>query len=74
MPYKIKEVADMVGVTVRTLHHYDQAGLLKPGSVTTTGYRLYSDSDIERLQHILFFKELGFRLHEIKRNPGQPGV
>lgn len=73
MPYKIKEVADLVGVTVRTLHHYDQACLLKPGSVTTTGYRLYTDSDLERLQQILFFKELGFRLHEIKRILDSPG-
>lgn len=66
MSYKIKEVSDMVGVTVRTLHHYDQAGLLKPGAVTAAGYRIYSDSDLEKLQQILFLKELGFRLQEIK--------
>jgi DNA-binding transcriptional MerR regulator len=73
MPYKIKEVADMVGVTVRTLHHYDQTGLLRPGSVTTAGYRLYSDYDLERLQQILFFKELGFKLYEIKGILDSPG-
>lgn len=66
MPYKIKEVADIVGVSVRTLHHYDQIGLLKPESLTTAGYRLYSDHDLENLQQILFFKELGFSLNEIR--------
>ena len=58
MPYKIKEVADIVGISVRALHHYDQVGLLKPESVTTAGYRLYTDHDLERLQQVLFFKEL----------------
>lgn len=66
MSYKVKEVADMAGVSVRTLHHYDQIGLLKPQSVTSAGYRLYTDSDLETLQQILFFKELDFNLQEIK--------
>lgn len=66
MPYKVKEVRDMVGVSVRTLHYYDQIGLLKPESVSAAGYRLYTDSDLERLQQILFFKELDFNLQEIK--------
>ena len=66
MSYKIKEVADMVGVSVRTLHHYDQIGILKPESVTTAGYRLYTEVDLERLQQVLFFKELDFNLQEIK--------
>ncbi|MGH4123565.1 MAG: MerR family transcriptional regulator [Clostridium sp.] len=66
MPYKIKEVADMVGVSIRTLHHYDQIGILKPDSVTAAGYRLYTDVDLERLQQVLFFKELDFNLEEIK--------
>lgn len=66
MSYKVKEVADMAGVSVRTLHHYDQIGILKPDSVTDAGYRLYTDKDIERLQQILFFKELDFNLQEIK--------
>jgi DNA-binding transcriptional MerR regulator len=73
MPYKIKEVSDMVGVTVRTLHHYDRTGLLKPRTVTAAGYRLYSDADLEKLQQILFFKELGFRLQEIKGILDNPG-
>jgi len=64
--YKVKEVSNLVGVSVRTLHHYDDIGLLKPEFVTEAGYRLYSDKDLERLQQILFFKELDFTLQEIK--------
>lgn len=63
---KIKEVAKLVGVSVRTLHHYDQINLLKPEEVTDSGYRLYSDKNLVTLQQILFFKELGFSLQEIK--------
>ena len=66
MSYKIKEVADMVGISVRTLHHYDQVGILKPNSITPAGYRIYTDDDLERLQQVLFFKELDFTLLEIK--------
>jgi DNA-binding transcriptional MerR regulator len=66
MALKVKEVADLVGVSVRTLHHYDQIGLLKPESVSPAGYRLYTDHNLERLQQILFFKEIGFELHQIK--------
>jgi len=64
--YKIKEVADMAGISVRMLHHYDKIGLLKPESVSAAGYRLYSDENLDRLQQILFFKELNFTLQEIK--------
>ncbi len=73
MSYKVKEVADMVGVSVRTLHHYDQIGLLPPESISPAGYRLYSDQDLERLQQILFFKELGFSLQESKDIINKPG-
>ncbi len=66
MHYKIKEVADMAGISVRMLHHYDKIGLLKPESVSAAGYRLYSDENLDRLQQILFFKELNFTLQEIK--------
>ena len=51
---------------MRTLHHYDPIGLLKPASLSASGYRLYSDANLERLQQILFFRELGFSLQEIK--------
>ncbi|TCP19154.1 MerR family transcriptional regulator [Scopulibacillus darangshiensis] len=66
MPMKVKEVADLIGISVRTLHHYDDIGLLTPKETTESGYRLYSDDDLEMLQQILFFKELGFPLKRIK--------
>lgn len=66
MNYKVKEVAQLVGISIRTLHHYHQIELLTPSSITSSGYRLYNDSDLERLQQILFFKELDFNLSEIK--------
>lgn len=63
---KVKEVADLVGVSVRTLHHYDEIGLLSPDAITESGYRLYSNDNLETLQQILFFKELDFPLKKIK--------
>ncbi|MFP3821825.1 MerR family transcriptional regulator, partial [Bacillus sp. SIMBA_008] len=62
----VKEVADLIGVSIRTLHHYDQIGLLTPQETTDSGYRLYSEENLEQLQQILFFKELDFSLKEIK--------
>lgn len=58
-------MARWAGVSVRTLHHYDQIGLLSPSGRTTGGYRRYDDVDLERLQQILFYRELGFPLEEI---------
>ena len=63
---KVKEVADFVGISVRTLHHYDEIGLLTPDAITESGYRVYSDENLETLQQILFFRELGFPLKKIK--------
>jgi len=63
---KVREVADLVGISVRTLHHYDEIGLLVPNQTTEAGYRLYSDANLETLQQILFFRELGFPLGQIK--------
>ena len=63
---KISEVAKLSGITVRTLHYYDEIGLLKPSDITDSGYRKYSSEDLERLQQILFFRELDFPLNEIK--------
>lgn len=63
---KVKEVADLVGISVRTLHHYDDIELLIPAATTESGYRIYSNENLETLQQILFFRELGFPLKEIK--------
>ena len=62
---KVKEVAELTGVSIRTLHHYDRIGLLSPEHVTEAGYRQYSERDLETLQQILFFRELGFPLKNI---------
>ncbi|HSP21976.1 MAG TPA: MerR family transcriptional regulator [Planococcus sp. (in: firmicutes)] len=64
--YKVQEVAKIAGVSVRTLHHYDSIGLLKPSNIGSNRYRYYNDEDLKLLQHILFFKELGFSLKKIQ--------
>jgi DNA-binding transcriptional MerR regulator len=61
----VGEVSALAGVTVRTLHHYDERGLLSPSGRTEAGYRLYSERDLERLQEILGWRALGFSLEEI---------
>ncbi len=73
MSYSVGQVAELAGVTVRTLHHYGQIGLLEPQDRSTAGYRRYSDDDLQQLQHILFYRELGFSLEDIAtilRDPG----
>ncbi len=65
MAYKVGDVAKIANVSVRTLHHYDELGLLEPSQRSEAGYRLYSDEDLDRLQTVLFFRELGFSLDEI---------
>lgn len=64
---KISDVAKLTGVTVRTLHYYDEIGLLKPSGITEAGYRVYNDTDLEILQQILFFRELDFPLEDIRK-------
>lgn len=65
--YQAQEFAERSGVTVRTLHHYDRLGLLKPSRYTEAGYRLYGASDFARLQQIVMLKFVGLSLKEIKR-------
>ena len=62
----ISQVAKLTGVSIRTLQYYDEIGLLKPSKLTAAGYRMYDDNTLQILQQILFFKELGFPLKEIK--------
>lgn len=71
--YTVSRLAKMAGVSVRTLHHYDQIGLLRPSARTEAGYRLYGEPDLLRLQQILFFKELDMPLDEVRRVLDDPG-
>ena len=63
----VKQMSEISGVSVRTLHHYDAIGLLKPTAVTDAGYRLYDEAALRRLHSILLFRELQFPLKEIKK-------
>lgn len=69
----VKQVSKLTGVSIRTLHHYDAIGLLTPSQVTESGYRLYDDRALQRLQTILLFRSLQFPLKEIKRILDSPG-
>ena len=62
----VKQISSLTGVSVRTLHHYDSIGLLKPTAITEAGYRLYDDVALQRLQQILLLRELGFPLKDIQ--------
>ena len=68
----VGEIARLAGVTVRTLHHYDEIGLVTPTDRTEAGYRLYGYREAARLQEVLFFRELGFGLDEIKAIVDEP--
>jgi len=63
--YTVGQLAALAHVTVRALHHYDEIGLLTPSARTEAGYRRYSERDLERLQQLLFYRELGFPLDQI---------
>lgn len=65
MEYTVKSLAKLAGITVRTLHHYDRIGLLHPSYINDSGYRIYTDEELDLLQQILFFRELAFGLDEI---------
>ncbi len=65
MHYSVGDIARIAGVTVRTMHHYDAVGLVSPTARSASGYRLYSDDDVDRLQQVLFYRELGFSLDQI---------
>jgi DNA-binding transcriptional MerR regulator len=65
MSWTVGELARLAGVTVRTLHHYDRIGLVQPGERTPAGYRSYDGRDLDRLQQVLVYRELGFPLEEV---------
>ena len=72
--FTVGELARLAGITVRTLHHYDEIGLVSPMERTTAGYRTYGRAEVERLQEVLFFKQLGFGLDEIGRLIAETGI
>ncbi|MCL2874146.1 MAG: MerR family transcriptional regulator [Defluviitaleaceae bacterium] len=67
MNYTVNKLAKMSGVSNRTLRYYDQIGLLKPGRISSNGYRIYEKTEVDALQEILFYRELGVSLDEIKK-------
>lgn len=70
----VKEISDLTGISVRTLHYYDEIGLLKPTQKSDAGYRLYDDKALETLQQILFFREFDISLKEIKAVLDNPAL
>lgn len=64
--YSVKQLSNLAGVTVRTLHYYDEIGLLQPTVVQENGYRRYGETAVYQLQQILFYREMGFSLEEIR--------
>ena len=66
MEYTIQKIANLAGISTRTLRHYDSIDLLKPMRINSSGYRIYGENEIDKLQQILFFRELGFGLDTIK--------
>ena len=70
----VKEMSDLTGVSVRTLHYYDEIGLLNPTEKSEAGYRLYDDKALDTLQQILFFREFDISLKEIKRVMDNPAL
>ncbi|MGG1662981.1 MerR family transcriptional regulator [Brevibacillus sp. NRS-1366] len=66
MLYTVHEVAKLSGTTIKTLYHYQKVGLLLPEKITENGYRYYGEKELERLQQILFYRELDFSLERIK--------
>jgi DNA-binding transcriptional MerR regulator len=73
MAFTVGELAKLTGVTVRTLHHYDEIGLVRPSGRSAGGYRLYDDSDVLRLQQVLLHRELGLPLEQIAAVLDAPG-
>src|SRR5688572_7342261 len=71
MAYTVKKLAAMSGVSVRALHFYDETGLLKPAYLGANGYRFYEEAQLLALQQILFYRELGFELKQIKQILGR---
>lgn len=72
MEYTIQKLSQMAGISTRTLRYYDEIGLLKPARINSSGYRIYGAGEVDRLQQILFYRELGFSLGTIKEIISSP--
>lgn len=73
MEYTVKKLSDLAGISSRTLRYYDQIDLLKPNRINSSGYRIYGRNEVDRLQQILFYRNLGLPLEEIKAVLDAPG-
>lgn len=67
MEYTVQKLGELAGISTRTLRYYDEIGILKPARINSSGYRIYSQKEVDRLQQILFYKELGVALDSIKK-------
>ena len=72
MDYTVQKLGKMAGISTRTLRYYDEIGILKPARINSSGYRIYSQSQVDRLQQILFYRELGVSLESIKNILTEP--
>jgi len=66
MEYTVQKLGSLAGISTRTLRYYDEIGILKPARINSSGYRIYGEAEIDRLQQILFYRELGLSLDRIK--------
>lgn len=73
MEYTIQKLARLAGISTRTLRYYDEIGILKPARMSSSGYRIYGQAEVDRLQQILFYRELDFSLEQIKSIVTEPG-
>lgn len=72
MEYSIKKLADMAGITTRTLRYYDEIGLLSPSRINSSGYRIYGKKEIDLLQQILFYRSMDMKLEDVQKIISQP--
>lgn len=70
--YTVQKLAELAGISARTLRYYDEFGILKPARISSSGYRIYSQAEVDLLQHILFYRELGLSLDSIREIITEP--
>lgn len=72
MEYTVQKLSKLAGISTRTLRYYDEIGLLKPLKINSSGYRIYGQNEVNKLQQILFYRELGINLENIKNIINSP--